>query len=96
MKRARKVDDNQREIVAALRAIGCFVHSTAAAGDGFPDLAVAYRGRWYLVEVKDGSKPPSARKLTKAQAEWQSRVNGRAPTPVVKSVDEAIALVTGK
>lgn len=93
-KYACKVDANHGEIVSALRKMGCFVHSTAAAGNGFPDIAVAFRGRWHLIEIKDGNKPPSARKLTRHQEQFQAEVNGRAPTPVATCVDEAIAIVT--
>ena len=40
------------------------VFDTAAVGKGFPDLVVGWRGLNFLVEIKDGDKPPSARKLT--------------------------------
>lgn len=70
MRRAAKVDDNQREIVKKLRSIGCSVRSTAAIGMGFPDIVVGYRGVNYLFEIKDGSKPPSARKLTPMEHEF--------------------------
>jgi len=65
MRRARRVDSNQAAIVALLRALGCVVEVTSDVGRGFPDLVVkTKRGRVLLIEVKDGSKPPSARKLT--------------------------------
>lgn len=64
MRRGR-TDDNQTAIVQALRAIpGCAVRSTAGVGSGFPDLAVGFRGKTYLLEVKDGAKAASRRKLT--------------------------------
>ena len=61
MRRAAKVDSNQSEIVAALRQAGCRVLSLAAVGKGCADLLV-YRpyDRLYLLEIKDGSKAPSA------------------------------------
>lgn len=52
MRRAR-VDQNQAEIVAAFRACGWRVHSTAALGKGFPDLLVQ-KHETLLVEVKQG------------------------------------------
>lgn len=65
MRRARRVDANQGQIVAALRTAGCVVEITSDVGRGFPDLVVRTpRGTALLVEVKDGSKPPSARALT--------------------------------
>jgi len=63
MRRAAKIDDNQKEIVDYLRKIGATVRSTAAIGQGFPDLVIGYKGQNFLVEVKDGSKVPSKRKL---------------------------------
>lgn len=54
----------------ALRDAGVQVLSLAALGKGVPDLLCAFRGRLVLVEVKDGSKPPSARKLTPDQEQF--------------------------
>ena len=51
MRRA-KVDANQPDIVSALRAAGAFVRQTHGAGDGFPDVVAAHRGRWHFFEVK--------------------------------------------
>ena len=45
-------------------------------GDGFPDLVVARNGINVLVEVKDGSKPPSKQKLTKDQEEFHASWKG--------------------
>ncbi len=74
--KAARVDSNQTAIVKHLRSLGWTVHITSRLGDGFPDLAVTREG-WgsfaALVEIKDGSKPPSARKLTPAEvAFWKA------------------------
>jgi hypothetical protein len=90
-RRAAKVDSNHVEIVKALRKVGAFVQSLAGVGNGCPDLLVAYQGRFILLEVKDGTKPPSQRRLTPDQVRWISVLDTRAPVYVVKSVDEAIA-----
>lgn len=92
IRRAAKVDRNQAEIVAALRAIGAKVTSLAAVGNGVPDLLVLYRRVWHLLEIKDGSKPPSARKLTPDQVTWHA-IHKDARVFVVASADEAIAAV---
>jgi hypothetical protein len=84
-----KTDANQAEIVAALRAVGATVQILAAVGDGCPDLLVGFRGTNYLLEVKDGAKPPSARRLTEAQTEWFAGWRGRAA--VVNSARGALA-----
>ena len=91
MRRAAKVDANHGAIVRALRAVGCSVQSLARVGEGCPDLAVGYHGRNYLLEVKDGSKPPSARKLTPDEQGWHERWRGAVL--VVETVDEALEAV---
>lgn len=92
VRRAAKVDDNQRAIVAALRGIGCSVQSLAAVGKGCPDLLVGYMGMNLCLEVKDGNKPPSKRKLTDYQEEWHAGWRGDAA--VVENVEQAIEAVT--
>lgn len=89
MRRAARKDDNQIEIEAAFRACGFEVADTSRLGDGFPDLTV-YRpaNGVLLVEVKDGSKPPSARKLTPAEADFARRF----PVKLVESVDDVLTL----
>ena len=89
--RAKK-DANQDEIVAALRAIGAQVQSLAAVGDGVPDLLVAYHG-WHVLEVKDGSKPPSHRKLTPDEAAWHERFGRHAPVWTVTDAQSALTAV---
>ena len=87
-RRAAKVDDNQPQIVAAFRSLGCSVTPTHAAGAGFPDLCVGDRGRTYLVEVKDGSLVPSRRKLTPAQVEWHAAWRGHVT--IVETVQDVM------
>jgi hypothetical protein len=90
-RRAARIDRNHRQIVRALEQVGASVQSLAAVGDGCPDLLVGRAGRWFVLEVKDGSKPPSARTLTPEQREWIDRANG--DVHVVTSIDEAIHVV---
>lgn len=94
MRRAAKVDANQGAVVAALRAIGCFVQSLAMVGQGCPDLLVAYRGRWFVMEVKDGARPPSERRLTQDEQQWHQRAFTCAQVHVVETVEQALAVVT--
>lgn len=89
MRRAAKVDANQRELVSALRALGCSVQPLHAVGGGVPDLLVGVRGENFLIEVKDGSKPPSERRLTPAQTEWHA--SWRGSVAVLDSVDAVLA-----
>lgn len=92
MRRAAKIDRNQPEIVKALRQVGATVQSLAAAGDGVPDLLVGFQRNTVLLEVKDGSKPPSARELTPDQVQWHLNWRGGACV-VVNSVGEALAAI---
>ena len=92
-KYACKADDNQPQIVAALRAGGAFVQVMSAAGQGVPDSLVGYRGYWRPVEIKDGGKPPCERKLTKKQVEWIGDAQRYGPVSVVENVEQAQALL---
>ncbi len=92
MRRAARVDENQGEIVQALRKCGATVQSLAATGQGVPDLLVGHRGRTVLLEVKDGLRPPSERQLTPDQIEWHVNWRG-GPCMVVGSVGEALAAI---
>jgi len=91
MRRAAKIDANQPDIVKALLDAGCSVHSLAAVGKGMPDLLVGRCGANFLLEVKDGAKPPSERKLTPDQVEWHAAFRGQVT--VVHSVAEAFHAV---
>ena len=75
-----------------LNSMGATVQSLSAVGEGVPDLLVGYRGETYLLEVKDGAKPPSARELTPDQIAWHLEWRGGACV-VVNSADEALAAI---
>lgn len=62
--RAKKIDANQTQIVNNLRQIGVSVFITSMVGKGFPDLVLGYKGKNYLIELKDGEKFKSQKKLT--------------------------------
>jgi hypothetical protein len=46
-------------------------------------------GRNYLVEIKDGAKPPSARMLNPAQVAWHAEWKGQVA--VIESEEGALA-----
>lgn len=76
--RASRVDDNHTHIRKLFERIGAKVHDTSDVGNGFPDLVVQWvyptRGlQTMLVEVKDGKKKKSARKLTKDQENFHRK-----------------------
>jgi len=93
MRRANRIDDNQNDIVAALRKAGATVR-VISQGEGIPDLLVGFRGETILLEVKDGDKPPSARTLTPAEKKFFDEWEGGL-CMVVKSVEEALEMLEG-
>lgn len=92
MRRAAKIDANQTEIVKALRSVGASVQSLASTGNGCPDLLVGFRGVNWLLEIKDGQKVKSKRKLTNDQVEWHESWCGQVH--VIESIDQAINLIS--
>lgn len=83
-----KVDRNHPEIVDALREVGASVVSLAAVGGGVPDLAVGYRGRTFLLEVKHAREG----RVLPGQADWHASWRGR-PVDIVRSVEEALRAI---
>jgi hypothetical protein len=92
VRRAAKVDANQGEIVKALRAAGATVQSLAMVGAGCPDLVVGYRGVNFLMELKDGSLPPSRKRLTPDEAAWHASWQGSVL--VIEDVASALACLS--
>lgn len=84
-------DANEPVIVAALRSLGWLVQPLS--GSGVPDLICWTGARLILVEVKDGAKCRSHRKLTDAQEGWHREWGGAgAPVFVVTSVEDVETL----
>lgn len=92
MRRAAKVDANQEQVVEALRAAGASVQTLAAVGKGVPDLLVGYQGQTLLLEVKDGRKPLSQRRLTEDQLKWHGAWRG-GPLAVVDGPEAALRML---
>lgn len=90
-RRAARVDANHSAVVLALVARGWTVQTLASVGVGCPDLLVGARGCNVLLEIKDGSKPASARKLTPDQRRWHRHWQGQVA--VVHSEAEAAGAV---
>ena len=90
--RAKKIDANQNEVVKKLRSIpNVSVAITSALGNGFPDLVVGYNGVNYLIELKDGNKTASQRKLTPDEVKFQSEWKGNYH--VCNNADEIIQII---
>lgn len=90
MRYGAKIDANQPEIVAALRKAGCTVEHLHTVGKGCPDLLCAVNDEIFLIEVKDGAKPPSKQALTPDQIIWHAK--WKAQVHIVNSVDGALAV----
>ncbi len=91
MRRAARVDDNQVEIVNALRKMGCAVEHLHSQGKGCPDLLVGVCGINLLLEIKDGEKFKSQRNLTKHQIKWHEEWRGQVK--VIESIDDAVNFI---
>jgi hypothetical protein len=91
MRQRGKVDQNQAEIVRRLRSLGASVAILSSLGNGVPDVLVGLRGRNVLMEIKDGSKPKSAQRLTSAEQTFQQQWAGQYA--IVRNVAEAIEVM---
>lgn len=89
MRKRARVDQNQREIIEALRATGCSVLSLAPLGNGAPDILASRGPRLRLMEIKDGKGA-----LTEDQEDFHRDWNGAIA--IVRSVDEALAVMRSK
>ena len=94
MRRAARQDANHKEIVKALVGAGAVVCDLSGVGNGCPDILVGFSGRTFLLEIKDGSKLPSQRKLTEDQVIWHNRWTG-GTLRIVESIEAALAVIHG-
>jgi hypothetical protein len=79
------------------RRLGALVTDTSGFGEGFPDCMLAYRGRILLAEIKDGSKPPSAQRLTAAQEIFHRQHEAHGVIiPIIRCEADALALLGAK
>jgi hypothetical protein len=88
LRRAARIDANQTEIVRAVEKAGGLWLALGHPVDGI----VGWRGRWFLVEIKDGRKPPSKRRLTEDQVAFARKCLAFSlPLIVAESPEELIA-----
>ena len=91
--KARRKDANHNEITRTLLQVGAELLETYQL-PGALDVFVAYRQKWTLLEIKDGTKPPSARKLTEDEQATIARIaRTGAPVFVVETVDDALRAI---
>ena len=86
-----KRDDNHKDIVACFRGYGASVSDVSSLPNIGYDIVVGFRGFNFLVEIKDGKKAPSARKLTKSEQNMLDTWNGQYS--VVESEEDVYKLL---
>jgi hypothetical protein len=89
--RAKRVDANHASIAACLRACGVRVQSLAGVGDGVPDLLCLFRGRLFLVEVKNPAQAPNKQRLRETQEKWHAEW-ADAPLYIASSLEDAVSI----
>lgn len=88
LRAAARKDGNHQLIVAALRKAGAFVYIL----DEPVDLLVGYQGSSYLLELKDGRRKPSERRLTPSQQKFFDEWTG-GPLAKIETIGEAFQLL---
>ena len=88
-RRAAKVDDNQSEIVALFRKLGWTVLIISQLKNCC-DIIVSKSGRTVAIEIKDGAKPPSARKLSDGEVKFRNAWQGEYQLVICN--DDVIAI----
>ena len=88
-RRAARIDDNQKEVVALFRKLGWTVLIISQLKNCC-DIIVSKSGRTVAIEIKDGSKPPSARKLSEGEIKFRDAWQGDYSLVICN--DDVIAL----
>ena len=88
---AARVDGNHEEIVTGLRKLGVWAWSTAALGDGFPDVLAWWAGCFTLLEIKDPTQVPSKRRLNEREQAFFDTCPGRKA--VVETLNQALVAI---
>lgn len=87
---AARVDANHSEIVAAFEKLGCSVldiHQLKRCAD----ILISKNKRTVIIEIKDGKKSKSRRKLTEGEREFFATWQGESA--IVESIDDVLRLV---
>ena len=89
--RARRTDDNHKQIVNAFRSLFCTVLDLSRVGQGCPDILIGRHGKNVLVEIKDGNKTASRTKLTRDECGFHQTWKGRVE--IVRNVEDVAVIV---
>ena len=92
MNYAKRTDANHSAVMRALRSCGWLAYDVSGT-PGFFDAVAVRRGVVRFVEIKDGDKCPSARRLTHQQEKLHEYFAQFGATVVILTgVDDAIRL----
>lgn len=90
--RVRKTDTNQKQIMDLCRKVpGLSVATIHTVGRGLPDLIMGYKGMNFLIEIKDGKKSASRKKLTPDEEKFHKNWKGRID--IVEKFDDILLLL---
>ena len=93
MKRAARIDENQNEIVKGLRSFGATVLILSQIKNAF-DILVGFRGKLFIMEIKNPKMPLSKRGLTDGEDKCRRDFeNVGVPYYVVLDIEQAIKII---
>ena len=84
-----RTDNNQAEIVRALKQVGATITDTSMVGGGFPDIVVGICKKTFLIEIKNKE---ARGKLRVSQKIFQEFWKGEE-VHVVETVEEALRVI---
>lgn len=87
----KRVDANQKVIVKTARDLGASVLILSMVGKGCPDILMGVNGINALIEIKDGDKSVSARKLTECEQKFFDSWEGQVC--IISTITELIDLI---
>jgi len=83
LRRAARVDENQKVVVAALKQAGATVELLHAVGKDVPDLLVGFNGMNFLIEVKNPNRKSPRGRIRPSDnmhADWHAAWRGQVAT----------------
>lgn len=90
--RAKKVDGNQKRLVEQLRQIpGVSVLHLHQVGKGCPDVAVGFKNKTFLVEIKNDKLKSYEKGLTGDQEKFISKWTGHVA--VAETLEDVLKII---
>jgi len=89
-----RIDSNQTELIKHFKSFGCSVLNISSLKNCC-DAIISLHGRSIFIEIKDGKKVPSARKLTEGELKFKAETLGAwRLVESIKDADKVIAELT--